>query len=654
MKSRTSFSKLTIFKRSITRFAPIWALYLIGMMLVLFDSGYYEYSDRFAYYMMPDMVQAFGIVNIIYAGVIAVMLFGDLYNTRMCYSLHTVPIRREGLLLSQLAAGILFSLVPNAVATLYLMFKLESLWFLALYWLLAATLQFIFFYGLATVSALLTGNRFAMLAVYAGFNFVSMLIYAVLQTIYVPMLTGVVADIETFTRFSPAVHLADQFDYFLFESYHVTIKEGIKEYEETHFRYLGLEDGWGYTAILGGLGLVTMGISVWLYRLRHLECAGDFVAFPKTKGVACVIITLCVALCFALVGEAIAGGYILWMAVGLVVGFFGSLMLLERRVKVFRKRTFAAFGALAVVVILSFLAVAFDWFGIVRWTPEPDRVASVTVANYRNYSYNGGYYDNRISVTLTEKEEIADIVEAHQDILARLGEEDENGDIKPTHYVVLTYKMSSGRTVIRAYNAPADGINYETISKYFYTPEQILGYTDPVKAAQNVQYLYSGVGEIPEEFAEKLFTALQMDCEKGYVLSQGQGGDKGSYLEYHIEMDDYYVSRSLTIMSGAENTLAVLNSPELMMGYTDWDKYIYNIEYIELDYTGVAKEHFEPLLTALRTDIENGHVTCDGWSKDFVTMISVFDGRYYKEFYLTADAENTLQYMADYEIFVKE
>jgi hypothetical protein len=146
--------------------------------------------------MMPDLVGSFGIVNIIYAGVIALMVYGDLYNTRMCYSLHAAPLRREGILLSNLATGLSFSTVPNLLAMVYLMTQLEAYWYLALYWLLASTLQFMFFYSLATVSALLTGNRFAMVAMYALFNFVSMLLYGVTQMLYIPMMPGVVVNMD--------------------------------------------------------------------------------------------------------------------------------------------------------------------------------------------------------------------------------------------------------------------------------------------------------------------------------------------------------------------------------------------------------------------------------------------------------------------------
>lgn len=611
MKSRTSFSKLTTFKKDLTRYAPIWALYFIGMMMVLLDLRYYDDYDRFAYSVMGDLVSSFGIVNIIYAGVIAVMLFGDLYNTRMCYSLHTIPMRRETMLLSHLASGILFSLVPNAVASLYLMLRLEGLWYLALYWLLAATLQFIFFYGLAAASALLTGNRFAMLAVYAGFNFVSMLIYAVLETIYAPMLTGVVVDLGTFTRFSPVVHLVDQFKFFKFESYQVTVNEGINEYIRTHYKYLGLGDGWGYTAILGGLGIVAMTISVGLYRLRHLECAGDFVAFPRTKGVACVIITLCVALCFALVGETISDGYILWMAVGLVVGFFGSLMLLERRVKVFRKKTFAGFGVLALAVIISFVAVTCDWFGIVHWTPEADQVKSVTISNYKSssYSYDDYYYGNRIRTTLTEKEEIADIIEAHEDILARLEEAEDR--YEATHYIVLTYTLNSGRTVTRAYSAPANGVNYEIISKYFYTPEQIMGIGTMSweEYVQGISYLYAEGFEIQEECYGMLLEAMWMDCKQGAVNTNG-GGNTKFYVELNIDSPEGMRWRSLYITEDAVNTIALLKKPEIILGYTDWDSFVGSVTNIS---TGagefaISQADFAELLEALKLDAENGAI----------------------------------------------
>ena len=124
MKLKTSFFKGITLKKDILRFAPIWALYFIGMMLIIMGMGNYQSYDRYARNFMPGFVTAFGIVNLCYAAICANLLFGDLYNTKLCYSLHAMPYRRESWLLTHLLSGLLFSIVPNSIAMLYLMFQL--------------------------------------------------------------------------------------------------------------------------------------------------------------------------------------------------------------------------------------------------------------------------------------------------------------------------------------------------------------------------------------------------------------------------------------------------------------------------------------------------------------------------------------------------
>ena len=78
MKLKTSFFKLVTLKKDILRFAPIWVIYTVGLFLILSEMGAYSSYDRFARNMMPDLVMAFGIVNLCYATLIAASLFGDL------------------------------------------------------------------------------------------------------------------------------------------------------------------------------------------------------------------------------------------------------------------------------------------------------------------------------------------------------------------------------------------------------------------------------------------------------------------------------------------------------------------------------------------------------------------------------------------------
>ena len=640
MKSRTSFFKPIALKKDISRFAPIWVLYLVGMMLVLFEmgSGGSDY-DRFARNNLPGLVVAFSIVNLCYAGVCANLLFGDLYNTKLCYSLHAMPYRRESWLLTHLISGLLFSLVPNLVAAVYLMARLESYWYLGLAWLLAVTLQYLFFYGVATVSAMLTGNRFAMLAVYAGFNFVAMLLYATVNVLYIPMLNGVIANTEDFTRFSPTVQLFT-YDYFKFTRIEAA---GLDAYGNVRYfyRFDGLTDGWGYHAILAAVGLALMALSFWLYRKRHLESAGDFVAFPRLKGIACVIMTLCVALCFALVGEAFGSGYIIWLCVGTVVGYFGSLMLLERRIKVFRKGTLLGFAALAVAMALSVTAVAFDWFGIEGWTPKPSQVQSVTISNSRSDRYYSA-----ITVTVEDESEIQQIIAAHEDILTRLED-----NYSAFYSVKLTYKMKSGRTVARWYYAPATGEGYNTVRRYLYNTNSVLGFSDAAAAAESMTYMYYDGGKIPEAMYETVLRALQTDCTNGFVLPDGYSGEY--YVEYCFEdADGNTIHRYLNIHSGAEEIGKLLKGPELAMGYTDWKEFLTNVTDLHVYESDiwVEKTDYEALLTALRKDIEAGTVDPGTYLSDapiVCYMVADANGKTeYREFYIPKEAEHVNAWLA--------
>ncbi len=642
MKSRTSFFKPITLKKDIFRFAPVWALYLIGMLLVLMGSGYSEYS-RFAKYTLTSMIPAFGVVNLGYALIISMLLFGDLFNTKMCYSLHAMPYRRESWLATHLVSGLLFSLVPNVLAALYLMVQLESYWFLALYWLLAVTLQFLFFFGLAALSAMLTGNRFAMLAVYAVFNFVAMLLYFSVNVIYAPMLTGVVVNTDAFTRFSPVVELF-RFGFFRFEREYRIVGGN----SQAFFLYRGLADGWGYTAILGILGLVAMGSAFWLYRKRHLECAGDFVAFAKLKMAFCIILTLCVTLVFALAGHLMEI-LLVCVFVGLFVGFFGSLMLLERRVKVFRKGSFLGFGIMVIAVALSICAMAFDWFGIESWTPKLQQVKSVQVSNSSQYDHDEAYM-GRLNATLENPADIERIIQAHEDILGRLEEVNSpTASGKSKHRVTLVYTLRSGRKVIRSYYAPASGINYEIVRSYLYKSESVLGYSKPMEAAKCITYFYCDKGPVPQVLYTKLLEALLADFAAGTVGPEQYGE---TYLEYELSLGDGKVEhRFFNIPDKAEHTMALLKSPEMMMGYGKWDALLAGIENMQLDGEPVPAQQWAGLLEALRKDIEAGHVELAKWSDGEIFLYyehRMEGGEYaYREFIVTEKAQNVKTWLEE-------
>lgn len=561
MKSKTSFSKLTVFKKDITRFAPVWVVYTIGLLMSLFSMMDY----RHVAYELAWTIEDFGVVNLIYAGVVVQVLFGDLYNSRICNALHAFPQRREHWFASHLAAGLCFSLVPNVLGALIVMTRAEGQIAAVLFWLLAVELEYLFFFGVAVFCALCVGNRFAAVATYGVLNFLSVLAWWFMETIYEPMLYGVEIISDGFYKTCPTVNLFD-YEYMEFEKVYRTTAEKV---EGTGLYMLQkLSDGWGYLAVIAALGVVLMGVALVLYRRRNLESAGDFVAFRPLAPVVCVVMTLCVGAGFAFMGDNIlGGGYVVWLIVGLIVGYFGALMLLQRRVKVFTKKAFAWMAVFGAVITASILLVAFDVFGVVGWVPDAQQVEAVYVQKYDNI-----YYDNE-KLTITDPEAIDAILEAHEEILDN---RDRNGD---NFHVVLTYELKDGRTVKRSYFASVKLDAYDTVRALFNTPENILGY-----AGRSWEELLRSVGyvsingadpedgtwfyyELTPELIAEFLEAVLADCENGEIFSDSTYVDYDKVTDISIDYQVHWTSgdwtyRYLMVGENAENVLAWLEAHE--------------------------------------------------------------------------------------------
>ena len=111
MKSKTSFFNKTVFKKNLTRFAPVMAVYtlclILGMMMLYQINEEMGRTFWFASRIAGNL-QLMGLVNLLFAPLVAMLLFGDLYNSRMCNALHAMPMRRETLFLTNVVSGLLF------------------------------------------------------------------------------------------------------------------------------------------------------------------------------------------------------------------------------------------------------------------------------------------------------------------------------------------------------------------------------------------------------------------------------------------------------------------------------------------------------------------------------------------------------------------
>lgn len=510
MKLRTSFFDKTVFRKDITRFAPLWAIYFIGGLLIMLNvadstgqNGYYAASN------VGETISYLAIVNLIYAGLAAQLLFGDLYNSRLCNALHAMPMRRENWFLTHVVSGLVYSIVPNFVGIFLVMFRMGDFWFVAFIWLLGMTLQYLFFFGLATLSCFCVGNRFAMVAVYGILNGASMIAYWFLQTVYQPLLYGVEIATDPFMLLCPIAQLVRNDDLLVWES--------INAYARTYRVSFG--EGWGYLAVLAVIGVALLVLSLVLYRRRKLESAGDFIAVSPLAPIFSVVFALCVGAVFAMFGELVGNSYVPYLLIGLPVGWFSGRMLLQRTVKVFSGKNFLRMGILVSAVLLSIGLTRLDPLGITRWTPEAEHVASLSVGDNRNYYYNGR---NEGELTVEDPEAIQKFIDIHRYII-EAGEFHDNNDRSVRLY--FTYRLKDGRKVNRTYHAWVDEEMFAKLRLLFSDVRAYIPYedwqTNPDRLFRiDVDGLYIAKG-----FHEGLLNAIIKDCEEGNLSYSHQFHD---------------------------------------------------------------------------------------------------------------------------------
>lgn len=473
MKLRTSYFNSTVLKKDITRFAPVWGLYAIFSLMAFFLLWESEGNAvRFAN-SACHVMQVMGVVNFAYATICALILFGDLFNTKLCNALHSFPLRREGWFLTHCAAGLLFCLVPNTVSALLAAALLQEYCYLAFLWLAIMLLQFLFFFGAGVFSVMCAGNRLGAAAVCGIFNLLAAVVTWLFATFYDPLLYGIDLNTEPYLNFSPLIgfHHSEYISTSYDKMESATIFNGF------------LASDWQYLFIAAGVGVLLLVLAVLIYRKRHLESAGNLIAVKPMGPVFLIIYTLCAGAVMYYVSEIFNGAarYV-FLLLGFAIGFFTGRMLLEKKVNVFQPRAFLTFGILLTVFGVTVGLTKLDPAGFTRYVPEVQDVKQVEIspnAATRYYSSN--------TCILTVPEDIETITSIHQDLVTVRRE----GFESDLH---ITYTLNDGRTVERHYRLDAQDEAIQNVKRFYSSPEYVLG-TDDVTALLENAYMLEFHGE---------------------------------------------------------------------------------------------------------------------------------------------------------------
>lgn len=620
MKSRTSCFNKALFHKNMTRFAPVGVLYALCLMLglLLLLSG----GDR-QYYFTANLIGSMSVmaaVNLCFAPLMAQLLFGDLYNSRMCNGLHAMPVRRDELFVTNLISGLTFSLVPTALFSLVTLPLLaisivENSGMLALYWFACTNLQFVCCFGIAVLATMCAGNRFGMLAVYAMVQFGAYLAGLVVETCYIPLLSGVESSGQLSRLLTPIMQLGEApvelQEYFLLKWLFYS-----RESEMTATFTLNTA-AWQGLTVWAAAGVGMMGISWLLYRKRDLESAGDPVAVPALIPVLQVLSSLALGFLVALVVLFVLNGvpnllvYSILLA-GIAVAWFAVKMVLSRTSRVFEKKNFLHLIPVLLVVALSIAATYFDVLDVVHWTPKAENVRSVYI------------YSNGEQCTLTETEDVETVIRLHalaleeglessgyysRELLEQglpleeVAQQTRGLDYNYVNYrnssqfrravsISVCYTMDSGREVKRFLYLWADSEAGELMRELFsdwdsyYQTKQNRGcYSGVSFDIQQVEYLYSDGLDTPNnriactpEMASSLLEALRADREAGNLVDlnsfhQGYFAREDESYNSSVQINLYYgppakhlwsFNLNFDVYPDSENTIAWLQEHDLL------------------------------------------------------------------------------------------
>ena len=472
------------------RFGPLAILYTLALVLLTLANvnlGRDMHGTAvmaLQYFCQITLVLQFG-----YAFVLVQLLLGDLYNPRLCFAIHSLPVTRGGWFCTQVIQGIL-SVIPGILISAGMMAaSITRFRFLIPLWMGVALLQFLFFFGLALLCGVGAGNRMGMAVLYGLANFFGLVITWARLKIFSPLIYGMyIPDAKIILCPLSSMLYSELFRAEYPGIYARDLEDGPMAFfsSEEISRVELLPRSIWTMVFFAALGILAIFFAMKLLNRRKPECAGDLLAFHVTEPVVLVLCTFCSGVVF----HAVSGIFgwnlsYLMLALGLAMGYYLCLMLLRRQVNVFTGKSLLPLAVMAAVTFLALGITGLDIFGAADKLPQVEEVQEVTM----RVSY--GYHD---TFTAETPEDIQKVLTVHQDMLEEhrsienrrslperiFGNEEtrqeyfrENGDYERSSQMFLTYTMKDGSTLCRSYEIHESTPHISILREIYSRPEYV-------------------------------------------------------------------------------------------------------------------------------------------------------------------------------------
>lgn len=591
MNVKRSFFNKNLFFNTIKKTLPyciivsvICFLYSFGSMKSIFVDNYYgtmetnliSVKDLSYFCAYTFSSSAFcKCAMFVYAFIISVVIFNYLYNNKLSKTIHSLPITRTAMYISNILAGFVAIIIPYIIATItvgiYCAFNGYS--FFSAFPALGSDICFsLIFYSIGILSVMLTGHILSTPAMFMILNFGIFLI----ENLYLIITHSMLFGLNEYSDcghiiFTPIVYLCMKFT---------------PDYSLSANTLFMKENTLIVFAVYTVLAIILCVVSCILYNYKKLENQGDPITIKKiqpffhyllTVIAGCILAVILYAIFSATTAESfftLSTKIILFVLfiISSLIAFYVIKMLFTKTVRVFKtfNRGLLVYGGISTIIFVIF---AFDLFNIEQQIPEKNSIktASISVDGY--------------SIDTSNQEIINKILAIHGDIIDNKDEiiksanavynEDYNyycNDITINYtkkdgselkrYYVLLYDydnatdelneviIAKARDIVNSneavYSTLKNARRIENIN--FYTVKNVDEDTDN---ADEEDEEYTADIYIPDEYNDNFKKALLEDAKNGnlhyyegtednckYLLSllfKTNNGDK--YIEYNITDD---------------------------------------------------------------------------------------------------------------------
>ena len=474
MRSKTSCFNKTLFLKNLTRFWPLWggasfigALFSLALLSQLLRYG----KDSIASEPLEMTLGYYGILSglvpiicLLYGLLCALAVWGYLYSARSVNLMHILPIRREGLFVTNFLSGYVMLLLPFAV-TGGLCIVISAVFGLfepvgVLVTILGVLGESFFYFSSATLAAFITGNIFAMPALYLLLHFLEAILDLLLSNFARGFIFGLSTNYTGFLEFlSPTVYLMRNVD-------------ADAQYQKTIIDYTGaythellsvrLENAW-LIAVYALAGAALLALAYALYRRRRSERAGEVVAVGWMRpffryGVAGLAALLGGQLIYGLFWEDAyfkAVPLAVCMLVAGAIGYYGASMLLAKTLRVFH-RSWRGLALVAAGVAVLCGCLRLDLFRAADRVPEISQIEKMEFyADSNTYIFYPGREDELLERVRRLHAAIAAdrkyVLDFDREKFTTLEDETPSWTWE---YVSFTYTTHGGQTVQRNYSVP--------------------------------------------------------------------------------------------------------------------------------------------------------------------------------------------------------